>query len=34
MTSCSTATGLKLGLLVNLGSYPRLEWERIVLTKS
>jgi GxxExxY protein len=27
-------TGLQLGLLVNFGSYPRLEWERIVLTKS
>lgn len=25
-------TGLKLGLLVNFGSHPRLEWERIVLT--
>ena len=25
-------TGLQLGLLVNFGSYPRLEWERIVLT--
>ncbi len=27
-------TRLQLGLLVNFGSYPRLEWERIVLTKS
>jgi GxxExxY protein len=27
-------TGLQLGLLVNFGSYPRLEWERIVLTHS
>lgn len=27
-------TGHQLGLLVNFGSYPRLEWERIVLTKS
>jgi len=27
-------TGRQLGLLVNFGSYPRLEWERIVLTKS
>jgi GxxExxY protein len=26
-------TGLELGLLVNFGSFPRLEWERIVLTK-
>ena len=25
-------TGLQLGLLVNFGSYPRLEWERLVLT--
>ena len=27
-------TGLPLGLLVNFGSFPRLEWERIILTKS
>ncbi len=27
-------TGLQLGLLVNFGSYPRLEWERIVLSHS
>jgi GxxExxY protein len=27
-------TGLPLGLLVNFGSYPRLEWERIILTHS
>ena len=26
-------TGLQLGLLVNFGSHPKLEWERIVLTK-
>ncbi len=26
-------TGLQLGLLVNFGSYPRLEWERIILTR-
>ena len=26
------ATGKELGLLVNFGHYPRLEWERIVLT--
>ena len=25
-------TGLKLGLLVNFGHYPQLEWERIVKT--
>lgn len=25
-------TGLRLGLLVNFGSHPRLEWERMVLT--
>jgi GxxExxY protein len=24
------ATGFKLGLLVNFGHYPKLEWERIV----
>jgi GxxExxY protein len=24
------ATGHRLGLLVNFGSYPKLEWERIV----
>ncbi len=24
------ATGLRLGLLVNFGHYPKLEWERIV----
>jgi GxxExxY protein len=27
------ASGLQLGLLVNFGRYPDLEWERIVLTK-
>jgi GxxExxY protein len=26
-------TGLQLGLLVNFSSYPRLEWERIILTQ-
>jgi GxxExxY protein len=25
------ATGLRLGLLVNFGHHPKLEWERIVL---
>jgi GxxExxY protein len=25
------ATGYRLGLLVNFGHYPKLEWERIVL---
>ncbi len=25
------ATGLKLGILLNFGHYPKLEWERIVL---
>jgi len=25
------ATGMKLGLLVNFGHYPKLEYERIVL---
>ena len=28
------ATGLELGLLVNFGHYPGLEWERIVRTKN
>ncbi len=27
------ATGFKLGLLVNFGHYPTLEWERIVNTR-
>ncbi|MCZ7639445.1 MAG: GxxExxY protein [Verrucomicrobia bacterium] len=27
------ATGFKLGLLVNFGAYPKLEWERIVNTR-
>jgi GxxExxY protein len=27
------ATGLQLGLLVNFGHYPKLEWERIVNTR-
>ena len=27
------ATGMQLGLLVNFGSYPKLEYERIVLTE-
>ena len=25
------ATGLRLGLLVNFGRYPKLQWERIVV---
>lgn len=28
------ATGFKLGLLVNFGHYPKLEWERIVNTNT
>ena len=28
------ATDLQLGLLVNFGSYPKLEWERIVRTQT
>ena len=28
------ATGFQLGLLVNFGHYPKLEWERIVNTRS
>jgi GxxExxY protein len=27
------ATGFELGVLVNFGSYPKLEWERLVCTK-
>ena len=27
-------TGHQLGLLVNFGSHPRLEWERIILSHS
>ncbi len=26
------ATGFKLGLLVNFGHYPKVEWERIANT--
>jgi hypothetical protein len=25
------ATGLKLGLVINFGSHPKLEWKRLVL---
>ena len=28
------AAGFKLGLLVNFGHYPKLEWERIVNTRA
>ena len=28
------ATGFQLGLLVNFGHYPNVEWERIVVTNS
>lgn len=28
------ATGYKLGLLINFGHYPRLEWERLANTHS
>ncbi len=28
------ATGLELGLVVNFGHYPKVEWERIVLQKN
>lgn len=27
------ATGMKLGILINFGHFPKLEYERIVLTK-
>ena len=30
ITSIDNATGAKLGLLVNFGHSPQLEWERIV----
>ena len=28
------ATGHQLGLLINFGHYPQIEWERIVLEKN
>ena len=28
------ATGFQLGLLINFGHYPKLEYERIVLTQN
>jgi GxxExxY protein len=28
------ATGYELGVLINFGSHPRLEWERLVHTKT
>ena len=28
------ATGFRLGILVNFGHYPKLQWERIVNTKA
>lgn len=28
------ATGMKLGLLINFGHYPRIQWERIILDKT
>ena len=30
--NCLNATGYQLGLLVNFGSHPKLEWERFALT--
>ena len=27
------ATGMKVGVLINFGHYPSLEWKRLVLTK-
>lgn len=27
-------TGLQIGLLVNFGAFPKVEWERIILSKS
>jgi GxxExxY protein len=29
-----SATGFKLGLLVNFGHYPKLEWERLANTRA
>jgi len=28
------ATGMKLGLLINFGHYPRIQWERIILDEA
>jgi GxxExxY protein len=28
------ATGFQLGLLINFGSHPKLQWERLVVTKT
>lgn len=28
-----SATGFELGLLVNFGHYPKLEWERLAHTR-
>lgn len=27
-----SATGMKLGILVNFGHYPKIEYERLILT--
>jgi GxxExxY protein len=27
------ATGFELGLLINFGTYPKLQWERLVITE-
>ena len=27
------ATGMKVGILINFGAFPSLEWKRLVLTK-
>ena len=27
------ATGIKVGVLINFGHYPNLEWKRLILTK-
>ena len=32
VTNYLDATGMELGLLVDFGHYPGLEWERIVCT--
>jgi hypothetical protein len=28
------ASGMRVGVLINFGSFPNLEWKRMVLTKS
>ena len=30
LLNCLKATGMKVGLLINFGSHPKLEWKRLV----